>query len=499
MVLRVQESLSVVDSRTNKSYTIPITDNTISASDFEAIKATRPEYDGEFPVDAIEEGLKIFDLGLKNTACVDSKVSYIDGKQGYMQVRDRSIDELFRNNDYEEVLFLLIWGHLPSAEEKSTTRKALALEMTQVPQSAKDAIRALPKNASMGPMILAGLSAYVAVDEEGMASKSQLAALYQGNIEAVDRAVVHTLAAVATCIALAYCHTRGKEFTPARADGTFIGNTLLMMGKVDADGNPDARLEGVLEKLWVLYAEHGLSNSTATMLCAASTLTDPISASIAGIVSAYGPLHGGAIDLAYHQLKLIGTPENVPPLIAAVKAKKQRLFGYGHRIYKKADPRCKFLYQMIKDTMATKDANKAPQSSSSSAALGEDARLLEVALTIDRVASTDEYFTSRQLVANADLLGALLYSSLGFERDLILPLAVQARMAGAMAHWREVMTAGQGPAPLWRPLQLFSGIDARDEVLAEKKRKMKAQKVAFKNAAEQGAETREVTVREVAA
>ena len=137
----------------------------------------------------------------------------------------------------------------------------------------------------MGPMILAALSAYVAVDEDGAASKSELAAHYQGHIEAVDEAVVHTLAAVAVSIALAYCHAQGKEFTPASIDGTFVGNTLLMQGKVDANGRPDAKLEKALEKLWVLYADHELSNSTATVLCAASTLTDPISASMAGIVS----------------------------------------------------------------------------------------------------------------------------------------------------------------------------------------------------------------------
>lgn len=150
----------------------------------------------------------------------------------------------------------------------------------------------------MGPMILAALSAYVAVDEDGAASKSELAAHYQGHIEAVDEAVVHTLAAVAVSIALAYCHAQGREFTPASIDGTFVGNTLRMQGKVDADGRPDARLEKALEKLWVLYADHELSNSTATVLCAASTLTDPISASMAGIVSAYGPLHGGESGVA---------------------------------------------------------------------------------------------------------------------------------------------------------------------------------------------------------
>lgn len=188
-------------------------------------------------------------------------------------------------------------------------------------------------------------------------------------------------------------------------------------------------------------------------LCTVVSLQSPLSSShvIPKIVAYSSLLQIGAIDLAYSQLKMLGSPERVPPLIEAVKAKKQRLFGYGHRIYKKADPRTKFLRDMIGESVAAAADTRSPGAE-------EDARLLEVALAIDNAASTDAYFTSRKLVANADLLGALLYTSLGFERDLILPLSGQARMAGIMAHWRETMT--QSPA-LWRPLQNFTGVDAR--------------------------------------
>jgi citrate synthase len=177
-----------------------------------------------------------------------------------------------------------------------------------------------------------------------------------------------------------------------------LGNLLFMMGKVDAEDNskPDAKLETTLNKLWILYADHEMTNSTAAILHAASTLTDPTSALMAGVISGYGPLHGGAIELAYSALEKIGQPSNVPAYIEMVKKSKARLMGYGHRIYKTRDPRL----ALIEDLIAQ---NKDIVSNS---------LLLQTALKIDEVANKDEYFVSRNLKANADLLGCFFYSAL---------------------------------------------------------------------------------------
>lgn len=129
----------------------------------------------------------------------------------------------------------------------------------------------------------------------------------------------------------------------------------------------------------------------------------------------------------------------MPVLIKSVKAKQHRLYGYGHRIYKTIDPRTKFIRQMIDESVS-----ESPKARNNP--------LLDVALEIDRVASTDEYFTSRDLSVNADLFGALLYTSMGFEADIIVAMASLSRMAGVMAHWRESM---QQRPMLWRPQQLY--------------------------------------------
>ncbi|KAB2572699.1 citrate synthase [Lasiodiplodia theobromae] len=428
-------SLTVTDNRTNRSYNIDIKHNAIKATDFRQITAAGVAAD---PVDQVESGLRIIDKGYLNTACMESSITLIDGKRGYIQYRDSSIDDLFRNNDYEEVIHLLIWGHLPSAAEKRKFRKSLAEAMV-VRQSVVDVIEAFPRDSLTFPMILAGLSAYAAIDKGTQQTHSSGRPAYLGNTAAVDAAIIRTLGALSTTIALVYCHKRGKAFTPADPNGSFIGNVLLMMGFHEAGAQkPNQKIEKCFEKLWILYADHEMTNSTASFLHAASTLTDPISCSISGIVSAYGPLHGGAIDLAYKGFEEVGTPENVPSLIADVKAKKQRLFGYGHRIYKTVDPRAKYIRGMMDEHNELMKQNP----------------LLRIALEVDRVANTDEYFTSRNLKANADLYGCFLYTAMGFETDIIIAMASLSRTAGVMAHWREAMH--QTPM-LWRPLQVFTG------------------------------------------
>lgn len=246
-------------------------------------------------------------------------------------------------------------------------------------------------------MILAGLAAYASVDMGTRATHSSNKPYYLGKGEAVDAAIIRSIAALATTVALVYYHKRSRKFTPANPEESYIGNVLLMMGLVEiGTQQPSRKIEHCFERLWILTADHGMTNSTAAFLSAASTLTDPVSCGITAIVSAYGPLHGAAVDMAYKEFENVGSVENVSKLIADVKAKKFRLFGYGHRIYKVADPRSKLIRQLINEYK--EDVDKNP--------------LLQVAMEIDRVAGEDPYFTSRNLKANADLYGCFLYTAL---------------------------------------------------------------------------------------
>lgn len=244
-------------------------------------------------------------------------------------------------------------------------------------------------------MIIAGLAATLGSDSSaipGFAGKD----LYWRNPSVIDRSVIRGLSAMAVVVALVHCHRNNRPFTEPDPEGSFVSNFLLMMGFVDKHtGTPSPRNIAYLEKLFVLHADHEMSNATAALLHAASTRADPISCLIGAVAAVYGPIHGGAIDIAYQQLVEVGSPENVPRLIEEIKAKKKVLYGYGHRIYKDHDPRAKLLRKILLEIRG--DSTDPIQ---------------QVALEIDRIASTDEFFTSRMLRANADLYACLVYTTL---------------------------------------------------------------------------------------
>ncbi|GKT48641.1 citrate synthase [Colletotrichum spaethianum] len=432
----MSNTLTVLDNRTRRRYKIPIRHNAVNALEFQKITTAR--FGGE-SVGDFESGLRVFDPGYLNTACVESSITFIDGKRGYIQYRGYPIEYLVEKHDYEEVIHLLIWGHLPNAPEKKSLQRKIAAGCVP-PEHVIQVIRSFPRDSLTSTMVIAGVAAYASRDEGATRTLQSGCPEYLGQPEKVDAALISSLSALATVVALAYCHKRGKAFTPVDPEATFIENVMKMMGFGEgASDKPNSEMIQCFNRLWILYADHEMTNSTAAFLHAASTLADPLSCCISGIVSGYGPLHGGAIDLAYKAFENLKAPENVPALIADVKAKKQRLFGYGHRIYKAIDPRAKIIRAMI-------DQHKNKFESNS---------LLAVAMEIDRVANMDEYFTSRSLKANADLYGCFLYTAFGFESDIIVAMASLSRIPGVLAHWREAMLE---KAPLlWRPQQIFTG------------------------------------------
>ncbi|KAJ6112040.1 hypothetical protein N7523_008101 [Penicillium sp. IBT 18751x] len=221
--------------------------------------------------------------------------------------------------------------------------------------------------------------------------------LYLGKMGAVDEGIVRTIAASISVIALIYCHYEGKDIGPSDPEATLAENILLMMGLVDETSKrPDPKMVRILNSLWIVYADHEMTNSTAASLHVGSGLADPFSCVSAAACSLSGPLHGGAIDLAYKTFERIGSKANVPQAMEDVKAKKFRLSGYGHRIYKTVDPRVAHLKKALEELSDKVDG---------------DAHL-SVALEIDRIASQDPYFKSRNLNTNADLYGCFVFSAM---------------------------------------------------------------------------------------
>ncbi|KAI0183945.1 putative citrate synthase [Xylaria flabelliformis] len=426
------EHLEVLDSRSGKSYKIPIDNGYIRAADISKINV--PEcglMNGTETEHTISRGLRILDTGYQNTACVESSITFIDGHRGIIRYRDFNIQQLFHNYVYEDVMHLLIWGHLPTEAEKDHVRAGMSHAMNP-PESVVKVISSFPRDAETMPMLIAGMSAFASTDETVCATRHTQKAMFQGRLDVADAALVRTIGYIAATTALIYCHKNDKDFTPPEPSKSLLGNLLWMMGV--SQENP--KVEECLNKLWILYADHEITNSTAAVLHAGSTLIDPVSAAMSGIICGYGPLHGGAIDLAYEALATIGKPEHVPYFIEGVKRGKGRLFGYGHRIYKTRDPRLSLIEELMGKYKEEISANP----------------LIQVSLAIDKYASQDPYFIERNLKANADLMGCFLYTAMGFDPEMITAITMVSRCAGALAHWRESLTQ---PVKLWRPLQKY--------------------------------------------
>ena len=245
-------------------------------------------------------------------------------------------------------------------------------------------------------MLIAGLAAWAAALPE-LIPVHVGATLYMSDPRMVDVSAKQCFASFATTIALIYCHQQGHAFTTAEEHRTVAENVLRMMHFVDKlTEKPRSDMVEELEKLWILYADHEMTASTAAFLHTGSVGADALTSCISSVATAWGPLHAGAIDLVFKKLEEIGSVTNVEAFIEKVRNKEQRLMGVGHRLYKTQDPRGKLLRERLLEISLTTKISP----------------LLAVALEIERVVNVDPYFTSRKLCMNADLYGSLVFTAL---------------------------------------------------------------------------------------
>ncbi|KAL8696441.1 MAG: hypothetical protein Q9201_007656 [Fulgogasparrea decipioides] len=393
--------LHITDGRTGLNYDIPITNNYVRALDFLEIKVPIQDKGTLQSVDT-KEGLRLLDPGFQNTAVKKSKITFVgaltyhrDGSKGDIQYRGHPIETLVGQKQFEDIMYLLIWGHLPSEVERINFGLSLAT-FPLPPQMVFDTIKAFPTDSPPIPIIIAAFSS-LAASQPDMIPALRAKNLYMGEAVAVQHQMIRTLANVAYITAAVYCHQNGREIAKPDPYLSYVENILRMMGHVDKEtGRPNPIHVDMIQRLWTLTADHEMTNSTAAFLHTASTLSDPIMSLISGLASSWGILHGGAIEVAYRELERLGDVSAVHEKIEAAKSGKERLFGYGHRIYKVTDPRYIFIRKML-DDLVTEDT--------------ED-KILKVAMELDKAASSDEYFTSRKLKANADFFSSFVYKAL---------------------------------------------------------------------------------------
>lgn len=214
---------------------------------------------------------------------------------------------------------------------------------------------------------------------------------------------------------------QGKDIVEPDVNLGYVHNFVRMAFGPDSPMAKNEKIIYTLESLFILHAEHELNCSTAAIRHMTSSLAD-VYTSLSGAVTAlYGPRHGGANEAVLKMLEEIGHVDHVPNFIEQVKRKERVLMGFGHRVYKNFDPRATIVKQLADEVFKI---------------TGREA-LIDIAIELERVALTDEYFISRKLYPNVDFYSGTIYKAMGFPTEYFTVLFALPRFTGWMSHWNE--------------------------------------------------------------
>jgi citrate synthase len=421
-----QERLTVTDSRTGRTYELPITDGTVRAMDLRQIKLD----DGDF-------GLMAYDPAYTNTASCRSAITCIDGEAGILQHRGYSIEALCEHSTYLEVAYLLIHGELPTGAQLSEWVHEVTIH-TFVHENVKDFMQGFRYDANPMGMLVASVGALSTFYPDANR-------IHDDDVRAIQ--IIRLLAKMPTLAAFAFRHNMGQPYVYPDNDLDYAGNFLNMMYKMtELKYEPDPRLARALDVLFILHADHEQNASTSAVRSVGSTQVDPYSALAAGVAALYGPLHGGANEQALRMLRRIESIENIPDFLAGVKAGKERLMGFGHRVYKNYDPRARIIREHLEAVFEVR--GKSP--------------LLDIASELEKRALDDEYFTSRKLYPNVDFYSGLIYEALGLPVAMFPVMFAIGRTSGWIAQWLELVKDPE--QKIARPRQIYTGERDREYV-----------------------------------
>jgi len=417
----VADSITITDNRTGESVEIPITNGGVAAADWSKFLP----------------GVWFYDPGFMSTAACESAITYLDGEAGILRYRGYPIEQLAERSSYLEVAYLLLHGDLPTADQFEAWRHEITMHTFIHENVRKRFLEGFHYDAHPMGMLVSAVAA--------------LSTFYLDAKEIFDPAsrnkqIIRLIAKMPTLAAAAHRFSVGMPFVYPDNSLDFASNFLSMMWKVaEPRFEADPVLSRALDVLFILHADHEQNCSTTAMRVVGSSHADPYSATAAAAAALYGPRHGGANEAVIKMLTEIGSIDNVPDFIAGVKAGNGRLQGFGHRVYKSYDPRAKIIKHTADQVFEVTGKNP----------------LLDIALKLEEIALSDEYFTSRRLYPNVDFYSGLIYQAMGFPLEMFPVLFAIPRTAGWLAHWQEMLDQDSKIA---RPRQLYIGTEPRDYV-----------------------------------
>jgi citrate synthase len=422
------DTLTITDNRTGKQYQLPIQDGTIRAMDLRQIKTEAEDF-----------GLMTYDPAFMNTANCRSAITYIDGDKGILLYRGYPIEQLAEDSNFLETAFLILFGELPSEAQLQAWTREITLH-TMLHENIKKFMEGFRYDAHPMGIFLSTVGALSTLNPDAKNIFDKSSRLLQTR---------RLIAKVPSIAAYAYRHSIGRHYIYPDNDLSFTGNFLNMLFKMtELKYAPNPVLERALDVLFILHADHEQNCSTTTMRTIGSSHVDPYSALAGAAAALYGPLHGGANEAVLRMLNEIGSVSRVPEFIKRVKSGegKDRLMGFGHRVYKSYDPRAKVI-KKIADLVFTV-TGKNP--------------LLEIALELERIALQDDYFVTRKLYPNVDFYSGLIYQAMGFPVEMFPVLFAIPRTAGWIAQWEEMLLDPE--QKIARPRQIYTGPEQRDYV-----------------------------------
>ncbi|MGB7334460.1 MAG: citrate synthase [Salaquimonas sp.] len=387
-----------------------------------------------------------FDPGFTSTAACESDITFIDGDKGILLHRGYPIDQLADKGDFLETCYLLLYGELPNKEQNEDFHNRVTYH-TMVHEQMNRFFTGFRRDAH--PMaVMCGVV-------------GALSAFYHDSTDISDDhqrmvASLRMIAKMPTIAAMAYKYHIGQPFVYPKNNLDYASNFLNMCFSVPCeDYKVNPVLARAMDKIFILHADHEQNASTSTVRLAGSSGANPFACVAAGIACLWGPAHGGANEAALNMLMEIGTVDRIPEYIARAKDKDDpfRLMGFGHRVYKNYDPRAKIMQQTTHEVLNELGIKDDP--------------LMAVAMELERIALTDEYFIEKKLYPNIDFYSGITLRALGFPTTMFTVLFALARTVGWIAQWKEMIEDPK--QKIGRPRQLYTGSAQRDYVPINKR------------------------------
>ncbi len=417
-----------------KIYKLPIKKATIGADVIDVTKLYA------------ETGYFTYDPGFMSTASCQSSITYIDGDQGILRYRGYNIEHLAKNCNFLEVAYLLLNKELPN-KQLLTNFTSDVMHHSLVNEQLRNLFNAFRYSGHPMAIMLAAVGV--------------LSAFYHELSDIEDPAerklsAIRVIAKMPTIAAMAYKYSIGQPFIYPKNDLSFAENFLHMMFSTPCEEykvNPI--LSKALEEILILHADHEQNASTSTVRLVGSSGADPFACISAGIASLWGPAHGGANEAVIKMLDEIKSPDRIPLFINRAKDKNDhfRLMGFGHRVYKNHDPRATILRNTCQQVLSTLGRKNDPS--------------LQIAMELERIALSDQYFIDRKLYPNVDFYSGIIYQAMNIPPQMFTVLFVVARAVGWIAQWKEMHE--DNDQKLSRPRQLYTGEIERGFISIDKR------------------------------